>query len=143
MAFTVGLTEFPALTYQPYFIESLCKHRAEYESYRSWERTTSPPYDNQKDQERARQCQEALWALVVCLPWRGWRAAVPCKRRQSQDGTFEIQSSLCRAVLNVRVRGQEGSPVLRWLQVFGPWEEVPIGHHRGGSPSLSLLMTPH
>ncbi|XP_070800715.1 LOW QUALITY PROTEIN: transmembrane protein 176B-like [Pituophis catenifer annectens] len=65
VAFTVGLTEFPSPTYQPYFLESLCKHRAEDWSYRYWEATTSPPYDNQRDQERARQCQEALWALVL------------------------------------------------------------------------------
>lgn len=67
VAFTVGLAEFPSPTYQPYFIERLCKHRAEDRSYRYWEATTSPPDDNQRDQERARECQDALWALVVSV----------------------------------------------------------------------------
>lgn len=67
VAFTVGLTEFPLLTYQPYFVERLCKHRAEEPSYGSWGLPSSPPNENQRDQEWARQCQEALWALVVSV----------------------------------------------------------------------------
>ncbi|XP_032093936.1 uncharacterized protein LOC116522931 [Thamnophis elegans] len=64
VAFALGLAEFPSLTYQPLFVESLCKHRAEERGYESWGLTASPSYDSQREHERARECQEALWAFL-------------------------------------------------------------------------------
>ncbi|KAK9395874.1 putative transmembrane protein [Crotalus adamanteus] len=64
VAFALGLTEFAPLAYEPYFVEQLCKHRAEDRGYRSWEPTTRPPYDDERDQERARECQDALLGFV-------------------------------------------------------------------------------
>ncbi|XP_015682965.1 transmembrane protein 176A-like [Protobothrops mucrosquamatus] len=64
VAFTLGLTDFAPLFYEPYFLDKLCKHRAEHQGYRSWEATTRPPYDDKRDQERAKQCQETLMGLV-------------------------------------------------------------------------------
>ncbi|XP_015682963.1 transmembrane protein 176A-like [Protobothrops mucrosquamatus] len=64
VAFSLGLTEFVPFTYEPYWVVELCKHRVEDRGYRSWEPTTRPPYDNEWDQERVRQCQKALLGLV-------------------------------------------------------------------------------
>ncbi|XP_063157938.1 uncharacterized protein LOC134496113 [Candoia aspera] len=63
LALAVGVADIPSLTYQPYFIGELCKHREEDLPYRPWEATTHPPYD-ERDQEQAKRCQEVLWALV-------------------------------------------------------------------------------
>ncbi|XP_025033251.1 transmembrane protein 176B-like isoform X2 [Python bivittatus] len=67
LALTLGVADISSLTYRPYFIENLCKHRREEERYRSWDATTGPPYSGERDQERAKECQEVMWVLMCML----------------------------------------------------------------------------
>lgn len=64
LALAVGVADISSPAYRPYFLEELCKHGRE-EPYRSWEVITRPPYNDERDQEWAKRCQDVLWALVV------------------------------------------------------------------------------
>lgn len=63
LALAVGVADISSPAYRPYFLEELCKHGRE-EPYRSWEVITRPPYNDERDQEWAKRCQDVLWALV-------------------------------------------------------------------------------
>lgn len=86
VAFTLGLTDIGPLSHKPYFVAELCKHQAEDQGYRSWRSTTSPPYDDERDRERAGRCQEVFWRFLVSGSLTEWEAGSGAPEKTAISG---------------------------------------------------------